>query len=109
MKIEFDEMSETLIPKFKGGTGELFLKKYEEDKIKIMRSRLTAGSFIGRHKHTDDCEIIYIVSGEAEAFCDGKKETLFKGAAHYCPRCSEHSIVNTGKTDLEMFAVVIKS
>ncbi len=108
MKIEFDEMSETLIPKFKGGTGELFLKKYEEDKIKIMRSRLTAGSFIGKHKHTDDCEIIYIVSGEAEAFCDGKKETLFKGAAHYCPSGSEHSIVNTGKTDLEMFAVVIK-
>lgn len=109
MKIEFDEMSETLIPEFKGGTGELFLKKYEEDKIKIMRSRLTAGSFIGRLKHTDDCEIIYIVSGEAEAFCDGKKETLFKGAAHYCPSGSEHSIVNTGKKDLEMFAVVIKS
>ena len=34
MKIEFDEMAETLIPEFKGGTGELFLKKYEEDKIK---------------------------------------------------------------------------
>ena len=108
MKIEFEEMAETLIPEFKGGTGELFLKKHEEDKVKIMRSRLTTGSFIGRHKHTDDCEIIYIVSGEAEAFCDGKKETLFKGAAHYCPSGSEHSIVNTGKTDLEMFAVVIK-
>lgn len=109
MKIEFEEMAETLIHEFKGGTGELFLKKCEERNVKIMRSRLAAGSSIGMHKHTDDCEIIYIVSGEAEAFCDGKKETLFKGAVHFCPRGSEHSIVNTGKTDLEMFAVVIKS
>lgn len=108
MKIEFDEMKEALISEFKGGTGELFLKKYEERNVKIMRSRLTAGSSIGRHKHTDDCEIIYIVSGEAEAFCDGKREAFAKGAAHYCPSGSEHSIVNTGKTDLEMFAVVIK-
>ena len=108
MKIEFDEMSETLIPEFRGGKGELFLKKYEEENVKIMRSRLTAGSSIGKHKHTDDSEIIYIVSGEAEALCDGKKETLFKGSVHYCPRGSEHSIVNAGKTDLEMFAVVIK-
>ena len=109
MKIEFDEMKETLIPEFKGGTGELFLKKHEEDKVKIMRSRLAAGSSIGMHKHTDDCEIIYIVSGEAEAFCNGKREALAKGVVHYCPNGSEHSIVNTGKTDLEMFAVVIKS
>lgn len=108
MKIDFDKLEKKIIKEFKGGVGELLLRKFEDDTCKIMRSTLTEGSTIGLHKHEDDCEILYILSGKGYAICDGKREELSKGILHYCPKNSEHMIINTGDTDLEMFAVVIK-
>ena len=108
MIIRFNELGSKEIKEFKGGLGELLLKKFEDETCKIMRSTLTEGSTIGLHKHEEDSEILYILSGMGYAITDGKKEDLFKGIVHYCPKGSEHTIVNTGKDMLEMFAVVIK-
>lgn len=108
MKIEIENLEKKEIKEFKGGLGELFLRKFEDDACKIMRSTLTVGSTIGLHKHEDDSEILYILSGKGYAVCDGKREELSKGIVHYCPKNSEHKVINTGDTNLEMFAVVIK-
>ena len=105
MKIEIEKSEKKEIKEFKGGQGELLLRKFEDETCKIMRSTLTVGSTIGLHTHTDDCEILYMLSGEGYAICDGKKEELSKGVVHYCPKNSEHTVINTGDTNLEMYAM----
>ena len=109
MKIDFNNLEVKEIKEFKGGLGELFLKKFEDDTCKIMRSTLTVGSTIGLHIHENDCEILYILSGTGYALCDGESEELSEGIVHYCPKNSEHSIVNTGTNDLIMYAIVLKN
>ena len=108
MKIDFDKLEKKIIKEFKGGVGELLLRKFEDDTCKIMRSTLTKDSTIRLHKHEDDSEILYILSGKGYAICDGKREELSKGVVHYCPKDSEHTVINTGDTNLEMYAIVIK-
>lgn len=109
MKIDFEILEKTKLSKFKNGLGELYLKKFEDQSVKIMQSFLTKGSTIGEHVHTEDSEILYILSGEGYAECDGIKEQLNKGVVHYCPKNSSHFIVNTGNDDLIMYAIVIKN
>lgn len=108
MKLDFDFLDKIKIENFKGGIGELYLKKFEDQFVKIMQSVLTVGSTIGAHTHTEDSEIIYVLSGEGLAECDGREELLSKGKVHYCPKNSTHTIKNTGDADLVMYAIVIK-
>lgn len=108
MKIDFNKLEKKEIKEFKGGLGELFLKKFEDNSVKIMNSCLTEGSSIGQHTHTEDNEIIYILSGEGYSICDGEKEELKKGVVHYCPKGSTHTIVNISNEDLIMYAIVVK-
>lgn len=42
------------------------------------------------------------------ALCDGVEEPLSAGVCHLCPKGSEHAIVNTGKEDLCLLAVVVE-
>ena len=108
MIIQFNDLESKEIKEFKGGLGELLLRKFEDGTCKIMRSTLTKSSTIGLHKHEEDSEILYMLSGEGYAICNGKREELSKGIIHYCPKGSEHTVINTGDTNLEMFAIVIK-
>ena len=109
MIIRFNELESKEIKGFKGGLGKLLLMKFEDTSYKIMRSTLTQDSTIGLHKHENGSEILYILSGTGYAICDKKREELFKGIVHYCPKGSEHTVINTGKNALEMFAIVIKN
>lgn len=108
MQIDFDLLENKKIINFKNGLGELCLKKFEDHSVKIMQSVLAEGSSIGEHFHTDDCEIIYVLSGEGIATCNGETEQLKKGVVHYCSKNSWHKIINSAKSDLVMYAIVIK-
>ena len=92
MKINFNEMETQVLPQFKGGEGEFLVKMFTDGAGKIMRGTLEPGSTIGYHKHEDNCEIIYILSGA--------------GKCHYCPMGKSHSLINNGVENLEFFAVV---
>lgn len=109
MKIEFNLLERKKIENFKNGLGSLCLKKFEDDSVKIMQSVLTEGSTIGEHIHTEDSEIIYVLSGEGVAVCNGEMEQLKEGIVHYCPKNSIHKIINSAKSDLVMYAIVIKN
>lgn len=50
----------------------------------------------------------YIISGKGRAVCGGAEEELKPGVMHICPKGSEHSIINTGDSDLVMLTVVVK-
>lgn len=106
MKIEFDKMEETKIPKFKGGEGEIIAKMYVDNLGKIMHGRLEPGSSIGMHSHETNSEIIYILEGKGKVLYDDTEESLSIGECHYCPKGHAHSLMNDGNEDLVFFAVV---
>lgn len=106
MKINFDQMEETVLNAFKGGQGALQAKMHTDPNNKIMRGRLAPGSSIGLHTHESGSEIIYILSGTGKVLYDGDYETLAPGDCHYCPQGHGHSLINDGEQVLTFFAVV---
>lgn len=106
MKISFEEMQEKIMPEFKGGTGSMAVKMYSDEAVKIMYNRLPAGSSVGLHIHEKNCEIVYILSGNGRALCDGVEELLGPGDCQYCAKGHSHTLLNDGPEDLIFFAVV---
>ncbi len=106
MLIDFKNIEEGKISNFHGGEKDVFFKAFDGDNKRIMLTRMISGSSNGLHKHETNSEIIYVISGEGEAYTDGVKEALKPGVATYCPLGSSHEIKNTGKEDLVCFNVI---
>lgn len=106
MKIKFDEMEEKHLSAFNGGEGVFKANMFIDDKNKILRGKLEKGSSIGLHRHVPSSEIIFILSGTGKSVCDGVEEILSAGDCHYCPKGSEHCLINIGEEDLRFYAVV---
>ena len=94
--------------KFQGGEGHILFNRFVDADNKIMRITYPVGCSIGYHQHKDNCEIMYVISGEGEARTETGIEKLVPGVVHYCPRGGSHEVRNTGNTDLVVFAVVPK-
>lgn len=106
MVIKFDEIQETELKAFYGGEGALLANMYVDANNKILRGKLVPGATIGLHPHLPSSEIIFILSGKGKSVCDGVEELLFAGDCHYCPKGSEHCLINVGDEDLCFYAVV---
>jgi len=106
MKIDFKQIEETIVPNFKGGEGRYIMRQFADDKCKIMYGKLEPGSSIGLHRHELNCEIMYILSGQATYIYEGEVEVVNPGEAHYNPMGKEHTLMNNGTEDLIFFAVV---
>ena len=106
MIIRFNEMQERELTSFKGGMGALNAKIFADADNKILRAKLVPGASVGVHCHETSAEIIYILSGQAKAICDGEEELLSQGDCHYCPKGSAHCLINVGEEDVHFFAVV---
>lgn len=106
MIIDPNKIKEVAIMDFKGGKGELDTRNYVDEKCKIMFSRLQPGASSGLHTHVNNCEIVYILSGEATFHYDDEIEVVKAGQVHYCPEGHSHYMVNNTENDLEYFAVV---
>lgn len=106
MKLSFNDMPDTVLPKFKGGEGQYVAKMFTDSNNKIMRGLLAPGCSIGLHTHDTNSEIIYILSGTGKVLCDGEYEPLSAGDCHYCPKGHGHSLINDSSGDLTFVAVV---
>ena len=106
MKLDFDSIPEQTLPHFKGGEKELAARMFWDGSTRIMRARLEPGASIGLHRHEDNREIIYVLSGRGTAMTDGVPEPLGPGDCHFCPEGHEHTLVNDGTEPLSFFAVV---
>ena len=106
MLLNFDQIEEKVIPKMRGGEGEMITRMFVNEDTKIMRGCLTPGSTIGLHTHETDSEMIFILSGAGKVLCDGEYEPLSAGSVHYCPKGHAHSLINDGDEDLEILAMV---
>ena len=106
MRIDFNGIPDMKNAGINGGAGEMTARMYADDLRRIMPRRIHPGGSIGMHRHDDSEEINYILYGNGVAVCDGVEEMLATDVCHICPKGSEHSIVNTGMTDLVMLTVV---
>lgn len=106
MKIDFNKIEKTIVPNFKGGEGRYIMKQFADDKVKIMLGKLEPGCSIGLHTHEMNCEIMYILSGQASYVYEGQEEIVNPGEVHYNPMNKQHTLLNRGSEDLVFFAVV---
>lgn len=107
MIADFQAIPETEKPHFKDGEGSMFSRGHQAAGGNFMLNRLPKGATIGMHTHTENKEIIYVISGQGRAVIDGLEELLTPGVCHFCPSGSSHTIINTGDEDLVFFAAVV--
>lgn len=108
MRIDFHEIAEVRVPGMNQGTGEMSAKIYRSENGKIIPCRIHPGGSIGTHRHLTSDDINFVLSGTGKAVCDGEEELLGPGICHICKKGSEHSIVNTGDSDLVLLTVVVE-
>ncbi len=107
MKLNFDNIEMQALKEFKGGEGVFNIRMFSDGVNKIMRGVLPVGSCIGLHTHDTDCEMIYILSGDARCIYDDTMEYLKPGDCHYCPKGHSHSLINNSDTvELVFFSVI---
>lgn len=106
MLIDFNAISESVIPNMRGGEKEVHVHMYTDSLCKIMKGTLIPGASIGLHTHESNSEVIYILSGTGKILYDGAYEPLGPGSCHYCPKGHAHSLINDSNGDLVFFAVV---
>ena len=106
MKIDFNNIEESLIPNFKGGEKEFAAKMFFDGLNRIMKGRLIPGASIGLHTHDTSSEIMFITKGSGYVIYDGEIIVLNAGDVHYCPKGHSHTLINDSADDLEFSAVV---
>src|SRR5574344_751485 len=97
MIIDFKNIPEQVIPSFNGG------------KNKILMGTLHQNCSVGLHRHLNDCEIVYVISGVGKVLEEGELFPLKAGDCHYCRRGFSHSIINDSPEDMKFFAVIPKA
>ena len=106
MILDFSQMEVTKLDNFKGGAKEMYSKMFVDESNKIMLSVLKPGASIGYHKHEENCEIIFMIKGNAMVNYDNETLRLQNGQAFYCPKGHSHDLVNDTDEEIMFFAVV---
>ena len=105
MTLDFNSLSPTVVPHFKGGEGEAQVRTAVSDGMGRILT-LPVGSSIGLHTHTGNCEIIHVLSGRGVSHEDGTDVPLTAGMTHYCPEGHTHGIDNTGTEPLVLLGIL---
>lgn len=72
------------------------------------RVTLPEGGEIGYHEHHDETETYYILKGNGMYNDNGNKVEVKAGDVTFCEDGCGHGLVNTGKENLEMIALILK-
>ncbi len=107
MLFDFSALEPAVVPHFKGGVGEAHVRTAVSDRMgRIVELTLPAGSSIGLHTHTGNCEVIYVRSGRGICHDDGVDVAIAAGDVHYCPEGHTHGIDNTGEEPLVLLGIL---
>ena len=68
MRIDFEELPRTSNEHFKGGDGVTNIRAFNDEINRIMKVTLERGSSIGLHKHENNSEIVFIISGKTKTY-----------------------------------------
>ena len=69
---------------------------------------LKPGCELGYHKHQDETETYYILSGKGTYNDNGTKIPVVTGDVTFCDSGSSHGIENTGNEDLCFIALILE-
>jgi quercetin dioxygenase-like cupin family protein len=108
MIIDFEKLTPQALEKFNDGTGTTNARMYVDENNRIMKATLEPGSSIGLHRHEINCEFLYVISGKGKACIDGVYEDVSEGMVHFCPKGSEHTLMNDSDKTLEFVCFVPK-
>ena len=99
-----------------GGPGRVLSSSLIEGPETLFHSgRLFAHSIlekdcgIGFHTHTDECELYYILKGEAEYNDNGQVRTVSAGDITYTGPGESHSLTNRRDEPVEIIALILYS
>lgn len=107
MLIELNKMEDTILHEFNGGNGDVIARMFFDGKNRIMRATLKKGSSIGRHTHSKNFEVLYVLQGTCKVTLNDTEELFIEaGNIHFCPRGNTHMIEQYGEEDLVILAVV---
>ncbi|MDR2604218.1 MAG: cupin domain-containing protein [Desulfovibrio sp.] len=107
------ELKTDVHKKFKDGKGQVFMEHFLDLHKSNGAGRLFSkvviapGSSIGLHKHEGDCEVFYLLKGEALVTDNGAPVKLGPGDVAFCRDGETHGIENSGSDDLEFIAVIL--
>ncbi len=97
----------------KGGVG-VFINKMilQEDQFHnkgrlFARCKLAPGHSVGSHTHVGEMEICYFLNGVGTVESDGIRTQVYPGDVNIVNAGENHSVINTGKTDLEYIALIL--
>lgn len=96
------------------GDVKLYLSNLAEFDIKNPKlrtfalARLKPAEEVEIHKHEDECEYYYIISGTGVYNDNGKNVDISPGTVTFTPSGKSHGIKNTGGEMLEFIALIIK-
>ncbi len=109
-----EQMRSEIIKEMRGGEGEVKVIHIMERNEFYNKGRLFAhnilkpGASIGLHPHIGDFEAYYIIKGEGIFFEEQDSGSPIKqGDLGYIEVGKSHAIKNTGKTDMEVIALVL--
>ena len=97
----------------RGGQGTIFIKHITGQDVLCDKGRLFAqitvkpGCSIGAHEHRHEKEVFYVISGQGKVTDDGKTERLNPGDVLVTGHGHSHSVVNEGRENLEMIALIL--
>jgi mannose-6-phosphate isomerase-like protein (cupin superfamily) len=97
----------------RGGTGSVeILHVFRTEELRgkarlVARLRLARGSSIGLHRHDNEEEIFYIISGAGVVTDDGNTTRVGPGDAVLTGGGASHSIGNQEEEPLELMAVIL--
>jgi len=109
-----EEMTVDLKERMRGGAGIVAIKHlFEAEELKsktrlIARLTIPAGGTIGFHRHEEEEEVYYILSGAGEVDDDGTRKTIAPGDAMLTGAGRGHAVYNTGAEPLVIMAVIIQ-
>ena len=108
-----DEMETELAEKLRNGKGivnnrHLFNKEELMGKARLAAiTTLHAGASIGFHRHENEEEIYYIISGKGQAVDEDQIREVYPGCAMLTGNGRGHSIANTGEEPLVFLAIIL--
>ncbi len=80
---------------------------FNDDKVRICSGRLEPGSTIGYHKHKQNSEVVFVLSGKLIGKFDDEVEEVSAGQIHYCPMGHSHGFRNASETEIAEILCVV--
>lgn len=107
-----DECSVKVNEAMRGGPGAVILTEIADKIDTLDKARLFSlltlkqGCGIGYHEHHGECEIFYILNGEAIYNDDGREVEIHAGDVTIVEDGHGHSIRNDGEKDVNLIALI---